>query len=176
MTTTDLETVDLVIPKSTVDAEIRDSRGRVRVVQFFLATEGEQHRERLQDVLNARHFLPIRVVRLLGLDQTGVRTGFELLNRDHVIWVRLDIFTAIDELDLEAEGADGSVSARVRLLLDDGSDLEGGLRYLLPSESRRVGDYLETLPPYFPVRTQDHLYLVRRDRVVAVTPLDEVKK
>jgi hypothetical protein len=171
-----MNTALLVVPKHTVDVEIRDARGRVRKVELFLAgDETTAPKERLQDLLQLRRFIPARTP---GSGEAHTETGdlrakIEFLSREHVLWVRLDLMTAIDELDLEAESAAESVNARVSLALDDGTTLEGVLRYLLPSGARRLGDYLEGLSAYFPLRTDDHLYLVRRDRVVAVSSLQE---
>ncbi len=169
-------TQPMFIPKDTVEAEVRDTRGRVRRISLFLAAYNpDQPGERLRDLLDERRFLPIRIsAEAKELDPK--HPGFELLSRDHLVWLRLDLLQAFEELDGEAEGDEESVAAGVRIDLDDGSSLEGGIRYLLPCEGRRVGDYLETLPPFFPVRTPDYLYLVRRDRVVSVVPVDEVRK
>lgn len=169
-------TQPMFIPKDTVEAEVRDKRGRVRRIYLFLAASNQEgERQRLRDLLEERRFLPVKIAPS-EKEHDPKHPGFELLSRDHVVWMRLDLLQAIDEIDLEAEGAADSVAAGVRIDLDDGSSLEGGIRYLLPSDGRRVGDYLERLPAFFPVRTPDHLYLVRRDRVVSVLPVDEVKK
>jgi hypothetical protein len=155
----------LKIPKSLVDVELRDSRGRELAAAVYLAeaVPSGDRRERLQDLLTSRRFVPLRRPE-----------GFSFIARDHVMWLRLDLMSAIDELDPEAEGGAGSVSAGIELTLDDGTMLRGGIRYLLPRTSRRVGDYLEGLPPFFPLRTPNHLFLVNRDRVVQVVPIDEV--
>ena len=171
-----MSTPPLVVPKHTVDVEIRDSRGRLRQVELFLAgAEDTAPGERLQDLLQLRRFIPVRTA---GSGEAHTETGdlrasIEFLSREHVLWVRVGLMTAIDELDLETESAKEGVTASVRVELEDGTQLQGQLRYLLPSGARRVGDYLESLSAYFPLRTADHLYLVRRDRVVAVVPQEE---
>lgn len=169
----------LVIPKYTVSAEIRDTGGRIRSVELYLSEQdtGDAPRERLQDILAARQFIPARQVRDSRIGDAPNQTPrFTLLNKEQVVWLRLDLLQAIDEIDIEAEGADESISAGVRIDLTDGSELEGSVRYLLPSGARRLGDYLETLPEFFPVRTPDYLYLVHRDSVIAVTPAEEVRR
>lgn len=154
----------LRVPKHKVEVELRDTAGEVREVEVYLAESGaEERRERLQDLLANRRFVPVRHADELSF-----------ISREHVTWLKLDLISAIDELDPEAEGNVGSVSAGISVVFDDGTSLDGGIRYLLPRTSRRVGDYLESLPQFFPLRTPDWLYLVNRDCIVRVTPVDEV--
>lgn len=155
---------DLYIPKSATMVELRDHEGALHRCKVFLqeAVKAGDRGERLQDVLANRRFLPIQ-------HEGGVR----FVSNRHVLWVRVDLLAALDELDPEAEGGEGSASAHVSLALDDASHLDGTLRYFLPRTGRRVGDYLNTLAPFFPLRTDDFLYLVNRERVVGVVPLSE---
>lgn len=155
---------DLFIPKSATTVEIKDHGGAVQRCKVFLSESPKpgERGERLQDVLAQRRFLPIQ-------HESGVR----FVSNRHLLWLRLDLLAALDELDPEAENAEGSSVAHVALSLDDGSTLEGVLRYFLPRSGRRVGDYLNTLDVFFPLRSGDELYLVNRDRVVGVVPLDE---
>lgn len=155
----------LRIPKQLVRVEVRDARGHMQKADVYLAAASPtgDGRERLQDLLIERRFLPTR---------SG--GNFCFISRDHILWVRLNLMEAIDELDPEAEGSNGSVSAGIKIELDDGSILRGGIRYLRPKTSRRVGDYLEGLPPFFPLRTPEDLYLVNRERIINVVPIDEV--
>ncbi len=155
----------LKVPKYEVEVQLRDSAGEVRTVHVYLAEINgtEERRERLQDLLEGRRFVPVR-----HFDELS------FISREHVSWLKLDLIAGIDELDPEAEGNVGSVSAGIRVTFDDGSSLDGGIRYLLPRTSRRIGDYLEGLPRFFPLRTPEWLYLVNRDRLVRVTPVDEV--
>lgn len=158
---------DLYVPKSATPVEIKEHGGGIRRCVVFLS-EGAQpgeRGERLQDVLANRRFLPLQ-------HEGGVRFA----SNRHLVWVRMDLLSALDELDPEAEGSEASASARVALSLDDGSSLEGVVRYLLPRAGRRVLDYLNALEAFFPLRTSDQLYLVNRDRVVDVVPLSEERR
>lgn len=155
----------LRIAKSTVDVEVRDTRGEVRRVQVYV-TDGivqDGRGERLQDIFRARPFIPVRYGKKL-----------EFISGNHLSWIRMDVISALDELDPEAEQTDGSVFASVRMQLEDGSFIDGGLRYFLPQPSRRLVDYLTVLPQWVPLRTAEWLYLINRQRVVRVIPLDEV--
>jgi hypothetical protein len=153
----------LIVPKAEVPVELRDSRGRQHGGELFVGSDGDE-RESLQSVLLARRFVPMR----------GPGGAVEMLNRDHLLWVRLDLLTALDEIDLEAEAAAESRTANLRVALDDGTVLDGLVRYLRPSHQQRLSDYLQSVPAYFPVRTADHVYLVNRDHVMSVAPLLEV--
>ena len=157
----------LRIPKHLVEVEIKDARGVERSASVYLASASANggRPERLQDVLRERRFLPLR--------ENG---SFCFISREHIDWLKMDVIAAIDEFDPEAEGNAGSVSAGVKLELEDGTLLLGGIRYLLPKPARRVGDYLEGLERFFPLRTPDYLYLINRDRIVQVIPIDEVRR
>lgn len=159
------DSASLKIPKHAVGVETCDSRGNKRRLEIYLAQPAtpEERGERLQDLLRERQFVPARA-----------GGSLEFLSTRHLMWVRLELIAALDELDPQAEYADGSVSALVKVSLEDGSDLVGGMRYLMPAGWRRIGDYLESLPGLFPLRTPEWLYLVNKDRVIRVVPIDEV--
>ena len=55
-------------------------------------------------------------------------------------------------------------------VLEDHAAYAGGVRYFMPPAFRRVSDYLESLEPFFPVRTPDFLYLVNRNALAAISP------
>lgn len=155
----------LKIQKSTVEVDLRNARGEVRRVEVYV-TDGlmqDGRGERLQDIFRARPFIPVRYDKKL-----------EFISGRHVTWIRMDLISALDELDPEAEQAEDSVAAEVRIELGDGSFLDGRVRYFLPSGRRRIVDYLASLPAWLPLRTDESLYLINRDRVMRVIPLDGV--
>ena len=154
----------VVTVKETVLVEYCTARGAVAAGEVFLRPrESAQRGERLLDVLTERAFVPVR--------RAG--EGVVFLAPRHLSWVRLDLLAALDELDPEAEDDASSAVARVLLELSHGDTLAGTLRYALPAETRRLGDYLERAPSFFPLRTEDWVYLVNVARVVAITPLSE---
>lgn len=154
---------ELVIRKETVPVEICTERGAVvRGEVFVRPAEGAERGERLLDVLAQRWFVPVKTAeKLLFL---AVR---------HVAYVKLDLLAGVDELDADAENDANSCVARVVVELVDGKQVEGSVRYALPSAARRIGDYLEHLPMFFPVTTDDFVYLVSSTCVVSVTALEE---
>lgn len=153
----------VVTLKETVHVEYCTARGAVSRGELFLRPLDANGRgERLLDVLSERRFVPLRAAE-----------GLVFLATRNLAWVRLDLFAAIDELDPEAEDDASSVVARVVVELTHGATLEGSLRYALPAETRRLGDYLERAPAFFPLRTDDWIYLVSAARVASITPLSE---
>lgn len=152
----------LQVPKSAVNVEFAVGQGNVERGLMFVSesASGHQPNERLQTVLATRRFLPVK---LAG--------GVCFMRCAGVMWVRLDILDAIDELSPETEGAENSRAADVEILLVNGSKLAGAVRYLLPPEARRLGDYLDTMPQFFPLRTPDHVYLVNRECCLRVQPV-----
>ena len=156
----------LRVPKQAVSIQLRDARGVEHSASIYLADNAaaDERRERLQDVLLSRRFIPV-----------ASGGAFAFVHRDHILWVRLDLIAAFDELDHDAEGAEGSVAVGVRIELLDGSVVEGGMRYLRPADSRRVSDHLESLPCFFTVQTPDWLYVINRDGVIRLVAVDEVR-
>lgn len=150
------------VPKKAVGVVVCDQRGEAHKGELFIFDPvGEARGERLQDVLASRRFFPL------------VREhGVEFWNSQAVSWVRVELLSAIGELDLESEDASDSVESEVRVDLADGSHLEGKVRYLLPPESRRLGDFLEQLGRQLLLRTDEHLYLVNVRSILHVRPLE----
>ncbi|HEY4222955.1 MAG TPA: hypothetical protein VGO62_16475 [Myxococcota bacterium] len=155
---------EMVIRKDTVRVELCSSHGALSRGEVFLRSAGDSSArgERLLDVLAERWFVPLK---------TPERIVFVATR--HIAWARIDLLAAVDELDPEAEDDEASCTARVLVELEDGGKIEGDVRYALPPSTRRLGDYLERLPSFFPVRTDDWLYLVSSVCVSSVTPIEE---
>lgn len=154
---------EMVIPKERVSVEICSARGDLSRGEVFLRAPQEGDRgERLLDVLAERWFIPLKTPEKMVFVATR-----------HVSWVRLDLLAAIDELDPEAEDDETCCIARIVVELVDGAKLTGTMRYTARRQSRRLGDLLERLPQFFPLRTDDWLYLVSAACVASVTPLEE---
>lgn len=154
---------ELVIRKETVPVEICTERGvTIRGEVFVRPGEGAERGERLLDVLAQRWFVPVK---------TADKIVFLAVR--HVAYVKLDLLAGVDELDADAENDEHSCVARVIVELVDGKHVEGNVRYTLPSLARRVGDYLEHLPMFFPLTTDDFVFLISSTCVVSVTALEE---
>jgi hypothetical protein len=153
----------MVIAKERVSVEICSSRGDLSRGEVFLRAPQDGGRgERLLDVLAERGFIPL---------QTPSKIIF--IATRHVAWARIDLLAAIDELDAEAEDDENSCVARVVIELLGGARVEGTIRYVAPAPVRRLGDHLERLPQFFPLRTNDWVYIVSTASVASVTPLEE---
>lgn len=154
---------EVVTFKETVHVEYCTARGATaRGALFLRPVDASGRGERLLDVLSERAFVPLR--------SDG---GMVFLATRHLAWVRLDLLAALDELDPEAEDDVTSAVARVVVELAHGAALEGTLRYALPEMTRRLGDYLERVPAFFPLHTDDWIYLVSAAQVASITPLSE---
>lgn len=153
----------LKIPKYTVEVELKSFTGGSKSSSIYVAEEltVDGRSERLQDIFSTRRFVPVRV-----------HGELELVSAAHVLWLRLDLIGALDELDPQAEQGLGASCAKVQVSLEDESVVEGSLRYYMPAGNRRVADYLDLAPRWIPVRTDDHLYLINRDRIVRVVPVE----
>lgn len=157
------EAAGLVIRKETVPVEICTEQGApVRGEVFLRPQEGNEPGERLLDVLAQRAFVPVK---------TPERLVFIAVR--HMAFMRLDLLAAVDELDADAENDEHGGVAHVIVELWGGGRLEGRIRYAMRTPSWRVSDYLEHLPAFFPLTTDDFLYLVSSTRVVNVTVLEE---
>jgi hypothetical protein len=158
-----MQATQLKIAKYMLEVEVRDSVGREKKAAVYVAEEMtvDGRSERLQDIFDNRKFVPLRIEGQL-----------ELVSAAHLSWIRLDLIGALDELDPQAEQESGASSATVKIELEDGSLILGGVRWFLPASMRRVADYFQTAPRWIPVRTSDFLYLVNRDRIVRVVPVE----
>jgi hypothetical protein len=150
------------IEKDTLRVEACDVFGRSREAEVFLALDPTQMRrtERLQDVFSDRGFVPLRA-----------DGKVEIVSARHIAYFKLDLLCALDELDPEVEQGDVSIS-NVEVYVEGGGCIGGVLRYLMPDGQRRLVDWLATNPPWIKLRTPEWLYLIPRDRVVRVVPLD----
>jgi hypothetical protein len=153
----------LKITKYTVEVDVRNVCGKEERVQVFLAEDftRDGRAERLQDVFESRRFIPVKSP-----------AGTEMISTSHVCWVRMPLIVALDELDFDAESNDEGVAQRVKVELEDGCVLDGVFRYAQPLGRRRLIDYLAELPRWVPLRTNEHLYLIERDRIMRVVPVE----
>ena len=152
------------VNKQTLQVEICEVGGMVTRGEIFLAgySAPEARGERLLDVLPNRRFVPVRA-----------EHGVVFISNRHILWARVDLLDAVGELDPETEGAEDTATAQVNVHLENGETLQGGMRYLRPAGARRLVDYLATLEEFFPLRTEDWVYLVNRERVCSVVALSE---
>lgn len=156
---------DYAVPKHSVTARLR-LVGREPSDVLLHLSEGAAHhrgRELPSDLLNEDGaFLPVQ-------DPAGGE--IRLVHRRCLLWVSV---SADDERrpgggESATEADDpGVTSERVRVLFDDGSELVGSLRWVLPAGQRRVRDYLEQADTFFPLHVGDRVKLVNRDRVASV--------
>lgn len=153
---------DMIVRKETVAVEIRSRTTIVRGDVFIRPHEGAERGERLIDLLTTRAFLPLKTP-----------DHMLFLATRHIGWVRLDLLAAIDEIDADAESDPESCSARLAVMFADGEHIDGEVRYSMPPNRRRVGDWLETLRGFFPLRTDDWVYLVNPAGVAEVSLIEE---
>jgi hypothetical protein len=152
------------VPKEPVEVELRIDGGVRMSGQVYLSSQAEGHpgRERVLDLLNKpdRPYLPIRaegdhrlvskkrIVLLRTLDDRDRRLTTDALTESRTAQVRLSV----------AWGASGGASGAVSL---DGSVIIEGR-----PERRRLLDYLNAAPRFFPLIRDDGVYLVNQDFVV----------
>ena len=98
---------------------------------------------------------------------------FELVRARQIRWIRVEPSEAFGEVDPLAETSSHAASHALRVVFDDGQSIDGVVRYFLPEGRRRVTDYLEALGGILPLRTDDHLYLVRLAHVARIEPTSE---
>jgi hypothetical protein len=142
---------------------IRTSPQVEEQVYVFLGEFAENHRgpERPVDVFNGSgDFVVVE-------DEGG---GISFLRRGSVWIVALaseDGF--VEELaDSDPMAGDFDTEVRLGITLEDGSLLEGSVRYQLPQAQRRVNDFLNEETPFFTLYQEDEVLLVNRSRVARV--------
>lgn len=123
------------IPKFKVRVEIRTLRGSSEEVSIFLSQRAESHAgpERPLDMLNGD-------AEFIVVELASGEVGF--LRRSSLSVVTMPVGETCDALaEPEPLAADLFDEAMLRLVLEDGSELEGLTRYELPEQSCRVQDF-----------------------------------
>lgn len=159
------------VPKSEVPARALLPDGSRKDVHLYLSERAERHSgpERPSDLLNGDElFVPVRFA----------DTGFALLQRTSVLVVAV---RAGDELRPGAgEGAglvetgdppEGAERREVRVVLDQGTEVEGTITYVMPPGERRLQDFLNQTDDFVRVRDDDRIKLVNTRRIVRIEPL-----
>lgn len=156
---------DYAVPKRGVQARLKLIGREPADVLLHLSEGAARHRGRElpSDLLNEDgQFLPVQ-------DPSDGET--RLVHRRCLLWV-----SVAAEEESAAGGAGSSVEAedasatceRVRVVFEDGSELVGTLRWVLPPGQRRVRDFLEQADAFFPLHVGDRVKLVNRERVASV--------
>lgn len=147
------------VPKTRVPAEVRTLLGERRV-WLFLAESAAMHSgsERPSDVLNC----------------DGEFLVFED-DSDAIVVVRLDailvvgVWTDVENDDYLTQGVPTTELA-VSVLLEDGSRVNGAVRYRLPEANRRLQDLLNQPERFIAIHSDDgaRVSLVNKSRIVEV--------
>ncbi len=154
------------IPKSKLAVEILCASSQAAQRGFlFLGAGADGHvgPERALDLLNGEEeFLVLE-------DEAG---GVSLLQRGALSRVTLAADDACTDPKCAADPstADLDVEAHIRLILEDGSELEGATRYQLPVERRRIQDFLNAPGSFIPLYHGGRLSLVNKRRIARVIP------
>jgi hypothetical protein len=153
----------LRIRKQNVPVDLALPGAPPRPVEIFLA-EHQAHEFRRQHVLDLLEqgppFLPAR----------DVATGaWEILHKDAVLWIRVSLGPAGE--NLEAGDELFEVEKRVRVEISGGDPLEGDLLYSAPEQAARVVDYLNQEARFFRLWEGDRLYLINKTFVLRVMEL-----
>lgn len=159
------------VPKREVEAAVTLAGDDPRPVRLFLADRAQHHSgpELPGDLLNEPDdaFFAVR----------GPDGGPALVNRTSVLVLSVP---ASEQETLEDEvapagvdGGDGGgavTTRRLRVRMEDGTELTGTVRYARPAGERRVRDYLNRAEAFVPLRDGDTIRFVNRARIVRVTP------
>lgn len=151
------------VPKRPVCVQVRTAQQAEESVTLFLGERAESHAgpERPIDLLNGPHeFMP------MARESGQVR----LVSRGQIVLVSVPA-----KLDCPGPGASWNdphdTVAKVAVVLDDGTQLEGKLRYQLPDASRRLQDYLNQEAPFLALHRCEGVVLVNKRYVAHVSEL-----
>ncbi|MDJ0847959.1 MAG: hypothetical protein QNK04_06270 [Myxococcota bacterium] len=156
------------VPKRRARLRIRTTGSREEWVHVFLGELAATHLgpERPADVFNAGNAFVV-------VQDEEERTSFV---RCDDVWT----VSITDEVDLEEELAgaepllgDLDTEARLGVTLEDGSSLEGRVRYQLPDARGRVLDFLNQESPFLTLFQEDRILLVNKRRIVRAFEIDE---
>lgn len=147
---------DYSIPKRKVPAELTAGGHGPRSIHLFLGQRAKGHPggERPSDLLNgSKTFLPVSVV--------NGKVGF--VRREAVILLSV---AAEHELREDERSEPGNrVSEFLAVDLENGTRVSGTISYLLPRNRSRLQDFLNSAPPFIPLRDGDVIRFVNRRRI-----------
>lgn len=156
------------VPKHRARLRIRTTGGGDEWVHVFLGELAETHLgpERPGDVFNAGHAFVV-------VQDEEKRTSF--IRCDDVWTVSI---TEAADVEEDLAGADPLVGdldteARLAVVLEDGSRLEGRVRYQLPESHGRVLDFLNEESPFLTLFGDERILLVNKRRIARAFELDE---
>jgi len=151
------------VPKRKLPVRIRVSDHVQESVCVFLSecADGHAGAERPVDLFNGDdEFLPVETE---DGEVVFLRRGSQSL-------VTIDLGDVLGEelagADLVAGDLDGE--ARIRVVLDDGLELEGVARYQLPSPTTRLKEHLNSDEPFLPLYQSDRVCLINKTRILRV--------
>lgn len=153
------------VEKRRADAEITLATGATVRGAFFLAASAASHAgpERVADLLNAEGgFFPF--------DTAGNDTGTVLVNRAHVVSVRLLERTNEPSLD---PGYAFAVERQVAMLLTNGMTLRGHVRIYRPQGRDRLSDYARSADVFRYVENVDGTFVVNSAHIVNLAEIEE---
>ncbi len=154
------------VPKRRARLRIRTTGSGEEWVHVFLGELAATHRgpERPADVFNAGNaFVVVQ-------DEQG-STCF--LHCDDVWTVSITDAAELEEDLAGAEPLLGDLDTEARLVvtLQDGTGLEGRVRYQLPDAHGRVLDFLNQESPFLTLFQEDRILLVNKRRIVRVAEI-----
>lgn len=157
------------VPKHEAPARVLLADGSRRRITVYLGEQAEDHAgpERPSDLLNgSERFFPV----------SFPDAGFALLRRTSVLVMTVDVehelVGATEAEDVFGPGPDPEGLERhdVVLFLDEGSEAEGTMTFVMPPGERRLQDYLNRASAFVRLRDGDRVRIVNTDRVVRVEP------
>ena len=151
---------ELQVPTHRVTVEVLTDRGQ-RYTGGLFVTEAPYHTDRVEDLRQAlndeRVFMPFQ-------DDEG-SSDCCILNKKHVTRIKLE--GVPDEL--LAEGADGRPEGKhCRLVMGDGTRLEGDVTVETPWSLSRLVDKLNQAEPFLLVVTATHVEFIQTRHIVCV--------
>lgn len=155
------------IPTHEVEAAVTLVGEDPRPVRLFLAERAQHHSgpQRPGDLLNdsAQDFFAVR----------GPDGALALLNRSSVLVLSVPVSEqgtpeAVAAAE-EVEALEAVTTRRIRVRMEDGSELTGTVTYVRPAGERRIREYLNRTESFVPLRDGDTVRFVNRSRVARVT-------
>ena len=153
---------EYAVPKREVAAELTMSGHRPIMVTLFLSYGAERHDgyERPSDLLNSSAiFLPVRVK----------ADGFVFIRRQSILVLSVRFEDEHDEEGAEELAASQATTTNITVTMEDGSTVNGLIRYILPEGQRRLQNYLNTVDEFIRLEDRDMVRFLNKHRIVQVS-------
>jgi hypothetical protein len=154
------------VPKHRLSVCVRTRDGVEESVCVFLSECADHHTgsERPVDLFNGSQ-------EFLVVETSDREVAFLQRGSLSLVIIELDDVLSEELAGAELVAGDLDTEEAIRVVLDDGLELEGVARYQRPDATARLNEHLNAAEPFLPLYQGDRVCLINKARVARITLL-----